>query len=291
MSSLSATGKPISEAGSPALAGGAGDRAHLPHPLGAQRELLAGVAAAEVTSANRDRYPLPTLAPRSGYGNALCAEFQQLPCLNLARGGRSSKSYRAECLWQTVLALLNETGAPQQNLTALTDEIARAIEPAALADAYVASREQVVLAQAEEILSLSTQVLPVLHGIALLPLVGQLDSDRAERITLALPTHVSRQHARIRFRDGHWIIGDLGSRNGTFVEGITTHLIELARPVAVRVGRTDLRLEREPHEAQPEVLQLVALGVELRDALEPLGEDENRFVVLEQPPELAGCPP
>ena len=35
------------------------------YPLGAQRELLAGVAAAEVTSANRDRYPLPTLAPRS----------------------------------------------------------------------------------------------------------------------------------------------------------------------------------------------------------------------------------
>ncbi|MFO1252025.1 MAG: rhamnogalacturonan acetylesterase [Inhella sp.] len=57
-----------------------------------------------------------TMAPRSGYGNALCAEFQQLPCLNLARGGRSSKSYRAEGLWQTVLALLNETGAPQQNL-------------------------------------------------------------------------------------------------------------------------------------------------------------------------------
>ena len=57
-----------------------------------------------------------TLAPRSGYGNAMCAEFQQLPCLNLARGGRSSKSYRAEGLWQTVLALLNETGAPQQNL-------------------------------------------------------------------------------------------------------------------------------------------------------------------------------
>ena len=56
------------------------------------------------------------MAPRSGYGNALCAEFQQLPCLNLARGGRSSKSYRVEGLWQTVLALLNETGAPQQNL-------------------------------------------------------------------------------------------------------------------------------------------------------------------------------
>ncbi|NCT81583.1 MAG: rhamnogalacturonan acetylesterase [Comamonadaceae bacterium] len=51
-----------------------------------------------------------TMAPRSGYGNALCARFQQLACLNLARGGRSSKSFRAEGLWDTVLALLNERG-------------------------------------------------------------------------------------------------------------------------------------------------------------------------------------
>jgi lysophospholipase L1-like esterase len=52
-----------------------------------------------------------TMAPRSGYGNALCARFQQVACLNLARGGRSSKSYRAEGLWNTVLALLNEKDA------------------------------------------------------------------------------------------------------------------------------------------------------------------------------------
>lgn len=49
-----------------------------------------------------------TMAPRSGYGNALCARFQQVACINLARGGRSSKSFRAEGLWDTVLALLNE---------------------------------------------------------------------------------------------------------------------------------------------------------------------------------------
>lgn len=54
------------------------------------------------------------MAPRSGYGNALCEQFQQVACLNLARGGRSSKSYRAEGLWDTVLALLNEKGAPLQ---------------------------------------------------------------------------------------------------------------------------------------------------------------------------------
>lgn len=49
-----------------------------------------------------------TMAPRSGYGNALCARVQQVACINLARGGRSSMSFRAEGLWDTVLALLNE---------------------------------------------------------------------------------------------------------------------------------------------------------------------------------------
>jgi lysophospholipase L1-like esterase len=48
-----------------------------------------------------------TLAPETGFGNALC---QRLPdpkrCVNLARGGRSTLSYRAEGLWDGVLARL-----------------------------------------------------------------------------------------------------------------------------------------------------------------------------------------
>lgn len=48
-----------------------------------------------------------TLAPHNGYGDALCARFQPgLQCLNLAKNGRSSGSYRAEGSWQQVMALL-----------------------------------------------------------------------------------------------------------------------------------------------------------------------------------------
>jgi len=48
-----------------------------------------------------------TLAPRNGYGDALCAHFQPgLQCLNLAKNGRSSGSYRAEGSWQQVMTLL-----------------------------------------------------------------------------------------------------------------------------------------------------------------------------------------
>ncbi len=48
-----------------------------------------------------------TLAPQTGYGDALCARLEPaLACLNLGRGGRSTSSYRAEGLWDRVLARL-----------------------------------------------------------------------------------------------------------------------------------------------------------------------------------------
>lgn len=53
-----------------------------------------------------------TLAPRNGYGDALCERFTpQVTCINLAKNGRSSGSYRAEGLWQNVLNLLADQGA------------------------------------------------------------------------------------------------------------------------------------------------------------------------------------
>jgi lysophospholipase L1-like esterase len=54
-----------------------------------------------------------TMATRSGYGDALCARFvPEVKCLNLARGGRSSKSFRAEGRWDEVQKLLREGGGP-----------------------------------------------------------------------------------------------------------------------------------------------------------------------------------
>ena len=48
-----------------------------------------------------------TMASKSGYGDALCARFTaQVSCVNLARGGRSSKSFREEGRWDEVQRLL-----------------------------------------------------------------------------------------------------------------------------------------------------------------------------------------
>lgn len=52
-----------------------------------------------------------TLAPKNGYGDALCARFKpEVRCLNLAKNGRSSGSYRAEGSWQQVMNELREKG-------------------------------------------------------------------------------------------------------------------------------------------------------------------------------------
>jgi lysophospholipase L1-like esterase len=52
-----------------------------------------------------------TMSPRSGYGDALCQRFKaNVSCINLARGGRSSGSFRAEGLWTNVQNLLRAGG-------------------------------------------------------------------------------------------------------------------------------------------------------------------------------------
>lgn len=53
-----------------------------------------------------------TMATKSGYGDALCARFKpEVDCINLARGGRSSGSFRAEGLWNRVQELLTQSAA------------------------------------------------------------------------------------------------------------------------------------------------------------------------------------
>ena len=50
-----------------------------------------------------------TMATKSGYGDALCARFTpDVTCVNLARGGRSTKSFREEGRWDEVKRMLQD---------------------------------------------------------------------------------------------------------------------------------------------------------------------------------------
>ena len=55
-----------------------------------------------------------TMAAGSGYGDALCGLFLwEVECVNLARGGRSTKTYRADGTWERVMTLLRARGPRQ----------------------------------------------------------------------------------------------------------------------------------------------------------------------------------
>ncbi|MEO8385951.1 MAG: rhamnogalacturonan acetylesterase [Betaproteobacteria bacterium] len=52
-----------------------------------------------------------TMATRTGYGDALCKRFlENVTCINLARGGRSSGSFRTEGLWEQMMDMLRTGG-------------------------------------------------------------------------------------------------------------------------------------------------------------------------------------
>jgi lysophospholipase L1-like esterase len=81
------------------------------------RFLLAMLAAAALPAlaAQPDDRPLrlvlvgdSTMAPNGGYGNALCERLPGVKCVNLARAGRSSSSFRAEGHWDEVRKLLRD---------------------------------------------------------------------------------------------------------------------------------------------------------------------------------------
>ncbi|MBK7859614.1 MAG: sigma 54-interacting transcriptional regulator [Archangiaceae bacterium] len=48
--------------------------------------------------------------------------------------------------------------------------------------------------------------------------------------------HVSRMHAELEFRDGGWWVRDLGSRNGTFVQGLRVGEAKLPDPARLNLG-------------------------------------------------------
>jgi hypothetical protein len=61
---------------------------------------------------------------------------------------------------------------------------------------------------------------PALCELALPPVPGQYLIGRSEDVDLRLDDiSVSRRHALISFVDGGWILTDLGSRNGTWING------------------------------------------------------------------------
>lgn len=124
------------------------------------------------------------------------------------------------------------------------------ISMAAIGETYLQAKEQTILKQREAILELSTPVLPLIDGLLIMPIVGVVDTHRAQQLTQVL-LHAIRDHrARIVVMD---ITGVpiVDSR-------VANHLIQsvdAARLMGAKVILTGL---------SPEVAQaLVTVGVNL----------------------------
>jgi pSer/pThr/pTyr-binding forkhead associated (FHA) protein len=96
-------------------------------------------------------------------------------------------------------------------------------------------------------------VLVVERSPARTPRVGERLSLRASNTMgrdagndIALPDEAaSARHATIEVHDGEWFIEDLGSTNGTLVNGVRIERRERVRPGdEIAIGRIALRLER-----------------------------------------------
>lgn len=78
--------------------------------------------------------------------------------------------------------------------------------------------------------------LPALVGARL-----EIGRSRACQVVLGDDT-VSRRHAELRYEDGRWLLRDLGSSNGTYVNGRLVTEAEVRRGDVIHLGGCRLRL-------------------------------------------------
>lgn len=91
-------------------------------------------------------------------------------------------------------------------------------------------------------------VLLYAEAFAALPPVFPLPKERVligrdETADIRLPVSaVSRRHAELRFERGRWLLTDLGSRNGTLVDGHLIEEVEVEHCSEIRIGDSILKL-------------------------------------------------
>ena len=93
-------------------------------------------------------------------------------------------------------------------------------------------------------------------------------ADQANEVVLD-DRHVSAFHCRIHQHGGRWLVTDLGSTNGTFLDGARVAEAELDAGARIRVGSQELRVDRPPAR-MPAMPGLLARDPALTPALELL---------------------
>lgn len=95
--------------------------------------------------------------------------------------------------------LISAFGGEPQRLEAAMDAMNRLVDlaMAAVGEAYLEAKQDQIVAQQEAIRELSTPVLPVREGLLILPVVGMIDTARAQQITERLLKGIEAHRARL----------------------------------------------------------------------------------------------
>ncbi len=107
-------------------------------------------------------------------------------------------------------------------------------------------------------------------------------SDPDQNDLVVFDPTVSARHFRLEPTFDGWVIRDLDSRNGTWVEGLAVEVARIRLGARVRIGRTNLRIERGSHAAQG--LSLVAASDEMKWVL----AEAERFAQVSWPALVVG---
>src|ERR1700722_3154618 len=112
--------------------------------------------------------------------------------------------------------------------------------------------------------------------------------DPANDVTLEEDKLVSRSHAEIILRSAQWYLVDLGSRNGTIVNGRPTHHHPLRDGDVIGIGsaRFDFVLESDPHDTEVAAVisrhEWVNLSERERDVLRLISEGLTDKIIAER---------
>ncbi len=90
---------------------------------------------------------------------------------------------------------------------------------------------------------------------------------RAENDIVVSDRAISGWHCRLEPAEDGWRVRDLGSRNGTYVDGVRITLARVEAGSTIRIGRTDLRLVARGDASESPPGGLIARSAAMRDVL------------------------
>ena len=137
-------------------------------------------------------------------GHPLAVALNKASAVRVARGFTSSESLSfVQTCKEALIEVIHEHGPLQDSRLAATLRVERLLDRCVLvlASAFMSAREEVIRRQTESLREVSTPVIALWDSILLLPLVGVVDSVRAQQISERLLEAIGASEAEVTLID------------------------------------------------------------------------------------------